>query len=230
MKQLFEENRNAFLLLLGLFFILLAAVYFLFYNPLAKELKQTESQENALQEDIQLLTSQVEALEVENQSSIEIENVKLEKKVPKLPELEEFLLTLNEIELLSNSSISEMAFGYQGELPERNQMEETIDEELTNENEEQANEETGETEESVESPLEFLEMPEGLQPVIVTLDVESPDYEHFQLLMREIEKQERLMIVTSVEFDKPAESELVLSEEPSEVITARLVISTFYFN
>lgn len=231
MKQLFQENRNAFLLLLALLFILLISLYFLFYRPLADELQQTKHQEETLQEELTLLEAQIHTGEERTE---EIENMQLERRVPRLPELEALLLTLNEIEVMSNSQISDMSFGYQGGLPERPIIEEEPEDEEESEISDAAASEIEiegieTTTETLDSPTAFTEMPAGLQPVIVTLEVESPDYEHFQSLLKEIEKQERMMIVTNVDFDQSGESAFISAEEPTEAITATLVVSTFYF-
>lgn len=223
MKQLFQENRNAFLLLLVLLFVLVITAYFLFYRPLAEDLKQAENQEVTLQSEIDTL--QVEANKIaasENNIENEIESIRLESKIPRTAELEEFLLIINEIEAISKSRIDEMYFGYQGALPEREVIQE--EEEIMDESENAEEEEAAE-----EKPvIEMAGIPEGLQPITVALEVTSPDYEYFQLFMKEIEKQERMMVVTNLEFNKPAEMELIL-EEGDETISATIDVTTFYF-
>lgn len=243
MRNLFQENRNAFLLLLVLLFLLSFTVYFFFFRPLAADLRKAEGQEQTLRTEINKMEVKEAKLKTEQtDGDKEIEELKQRQKIAETPELETFLRTLNEIELVSDSRIDKMSFGYDGEMPEYEAAEEQ-EEELTGEEIEDTGEaeKTGESEatgeademmedleEEQESAIEMAEMPEGLQPIIVTVEIRSPDYEHFQLFLQEIEKQERVMFVSNLEFEKPAERELII-EESSEAITAALDITTFYY-
>ncbi|MHA6251456.1 hypothetical protein [Oceanobacillus sp. CAU 1775] len=252
MNQLFQENRNAFLLLLALLFILLAAVYFFFYRPHADELAQKMRQEEALTEEIALLKTRIAGISEDDSADIgEVERMLLERNIPREAELDQFLLSLNEIELLSNSRIESMSFGYDGSLPNRfepvpdanqddvGQVQAHL--ETTEEREDrlaaieaekvaETERETGETQEvGGTTTFAMAELPEGLEPIVVSLDVLSPDYEHFQLFLQEIEKQERIMIVPSLSFDKPAENELIFAENPDETISVTVDVMTFYY-
>ena len=233
MKQLFQENRNTFLLLFVLLFILVLSVYFFLYRPLAAELQHEEKQEQVLKDEVAILDERLSTIpgNVE-ESTKDLEYLRLKDQLPTLPELDEFLLTLNEIELISNSRINEMTFGYQGELPERGSIgDEKGIEDVTDEFTEAVDESMeGEEFSEPELILEMEEMPIGLESIIVTIDVQSPDYEHFQLFLKEIENQERMMVVSSLEFDKPTESEIVFAENPDETILARIVVMTFYYD
>lgn len=224
--------------------MLVFTTYFFFFRPLAADLQTADSQETELQKEIVELQEREEQLEMESiEGNRDLEMLKQERIIPNTAELESFLLTLNEIELISNSRIDKMSFGYDGEMPER-EAEEEQEEEVTTEEEAEngeesreieASEETGEAaemlenvDEEQESVIEMTEMPEGLRSITVMLEIQSPDYEHFQLFLQEIEKQERAMVVTNLEFEKPAERELVI-EESSETITAAIDITTFYY-
>lgn len=231
MKQLFQENRNTFLLLLALLFILIFSVYFFLYRPLAADLQQVESQEKGLKDEVVVLEEEIDTIsESAEKSNKDLEQLRLMNELPASPELDEFLLTLNEIELISNSGIDEMFFEYQGDLPDRDSTGEEESEEATDIEMDSADE-SGEILEVEETELllELEEMPIGLEPIIVTMDIQSPDYEHFQLFLKEIENQERIIVVPSLEFDKPAESEIVFSKNPDETISARIVVMTFYY-
>ncbi|MFD1066569.1 hypothetical protein [Oceanobacillus locisalsi] len=244
MKQLFQENRNAFLLILILLFVLSFTTYFFFVRPLAADLQDAASQEASIQNEIAELEAREEQLEMDTaEENKEAEKLKQEQIIPDTAELESFLLTLNEIELLSNSRINEMSFGYDGEVPEREVSEEQEEEGATEEEaEDKQNTEESEASEAVEAAeeetknaneeqnqvIDMTETPAGLQPIIVTLQIQSPDYEQFQMFLQEIEKQERAMFVTNLEFEKPAERELVI-EESSETMTATVDITTFYY-
>ena len=262
MKNLFQENRNAFLLLLGLFSLLLLTVYFLFYRPLQDDLEQTQNEEISLQDEIAQLEEEKKSLEAQEETSVaDINRLRFDQIIPDSPDLETLILTLNEIELVTDSTIEYIGFGYDGNMPEMNGLEEEEGEDgpqVESDTEENEIEETEEIEqdienneseenESMEPVINLSEVPEGLQILNITLEISSPDYEHFQALLQEIEKQQRKMIVTNLQFDKPAENELIFGiadEEAEEVegeaeeadedmfdetITATMNITTFYF-
>ncbi|GGN48890.1 hypothetical protein GCM10007971_00980 [Oceanobacillus indicireducens] len=230
MKQLFQENRNTFLLLLALLFILIFSVYFFLYRPLAADLQQVESQEKGLKDEVVVLEEEIDTIsESAEKSNKDLEQLRLMNELPASPELDEFLLTLNEIELISNSGIDEMFFEYQGDLPDRDSTGEEESEEATDIEMDSADE-SGEILEVEETELllELEEMPIGLEPIIVTMDIQSPDYEHFQLFLKEIENQERIIVVPSLEFDKPAESEAVFNQSANQNRTSKAVIDATY--
>lgn len=263
MKNLFQENRNAFLLLLGLFFLLLLTVYFLFYRPLQDDLEQMQNQEDSLQDVIAQLEEEKKSLEAQEETSVEdINRLRFDQIIPDSPDLETLILTLNEIELVTDSKIEYIGFGYDGNMPELNGLEDEEGEDgaqvesdteeneiLETEEEVEQDEENNESEEneSIEPVINLSEVPEGLQILNITLEISSPDYEHFQALLQEIEKQQRKMIVTNLQFNKPAENELIfgiVDEEAEEVegeaeeadgetfdetITATMNITTFYY-
>lgn len=240
MNNIFQENKQAFLLLLGLLFILIGVFYFLFYQPLTKERDSAVEQEVTLQDEIESLNSEInqqDSIEIDNN---EFENMILAKKMPDNPELEEFLLTLNEIELVSDSRIENLAFSYDGSLPERlteEEDEETADtdenstvgnpgEELVSEEEELIEEAAVE----VNSIMEMEGKPENLRLITVRIEVFSPDYDQFQTFLTEIENQERIMMVNRLEFEKPAEQELVIENSEDETIRTVVDVTTFYYD
>lgn len=231
MKQLFQENRNALIILLGLLFILLFVVFLFFYRPLAGDLAEKEAEEESLMSDLAILEQRLITGEKEGTNDLdELDAIRLQGRLPSEEKLDELILILNEIELVSGSLVNSISFGYSGSLPDSviPQEEESNNEpvDLEKEIEERLNPETSEEEGSIQ----LTEKPAGLEPIQVTLNVESPDYQHFQLFLKEIEKQERMMIVSSLSFDKPAEEELIFSEEPDETISATVTIMTFYYD
>lgn len=227
MNNLFEENRQSFFLLVGLLFILLAVIYFLFFKPLVDERKLAETEVVELRNDIASLQKQVDQLdEGEQVIDIDLETKRLEKHMPSQPELKEFLLTLQEIELVSDGKIIDYTFSYDGSIPER----QSITEE--NEEDEEENntmiEEQNQDEETTETPsIHLPEMPENVRIVTVSMELFSPDYEHLQTFLKEIEKQERIMMISGLQFTQPGELELLETED--ETITASIDVTTFYY-
>ncbi|RDW21569.1 hypothetical protein [Oceanobacillus chungangensis] len=241
MNNLFQENKKSFLLLLGLLFILIIVAYFLFYQPMTKELQKQENQKTQLESDIATYHAQLNNADNVASLNKDIEIMKLAKFMPSTPELENFLMTIGEIELLSGSRIYDITFSYDGTLPERTVEEEgTADTESAETAEEDTSDEASAVADAepkadaveVETPpvIEMIEKPENLRLITASMNVASPDYEHYQQFIQEIEKQERIMMVNRIEFEKPAESELMLGEDVDESIVSTIDVTTFYYD
>lgn len=225
MNNIFQEKRNTFLLLIGLLFILLMVIYLAFLRPLSGELKMKESSLIDLQGNIASLEKEVSLL-AEDETEIEIEQISLQKRIPLTKELENLVLTLQEIELVSLSRIESIEFHYDSSLPTSDFLSES---ESDDEDEEIANEEaTGDTE--TIPAIDLSEKPESLQIITVRMDVLSPTYEDFLHFITEIEQQERIMSVSRLYFEKPTEEELIIAEEPDETMTYSVEIITFYYD
>lgn len=221
MNNLFKENARIFSLLLVLLFVLLIVVYFVFVSPLSKQLKAAKQNVSNLETEISVL----EASRNQSKDSLDSDTLLLEKKVPITPELEDLLLTFQEIELTSDSRIENIEFSYDGKLPENhsgsgesqeNQSNDTNDENVATENNEseQANTRNG-------------NKPEFLKVITAKMDVLSPDYDSFQVFLQELEKCERIMRVDKLTFEKPAEKEQL--EGSGETITFTIEATTFYY-
>jgi type IV pilus assembly protein PilO len=234
MNNIFQENKKSFFLLLGLLFLLLIVAYFFFYQPKSQEFKKKEGQVEILENDNQVLQIKISNAEHDSGSEVGIENYLLENKLPLKPEIEELILTLQEIELISDSRFDNISFSYGDTAPQREEEETDIDKEDDSQSEEdtdnetQTDTDTADSETFVENAINFEEIPENLQVITVSFSVTSPDYEHFQQFINLIENQERFMTVTSMDFQKPAEREIVLDED-AETITSDVNVTTFYF-
>jgi len=77
MNNLFQENKNSFLFLLGLFFILSIVLFFTFVRPLGKELKKQELAVSSLETEVSVL--EVKATKL---SEMTIDTSSLEKQLP----------------------------------------------------------------------------------------------------------------------------------------------------
>ncbi|MEN2467096.1 hypothetical protein [Ornithinibacillus sp. JPR2-1] len=223
MNSLFHENKQSFLLLLALLFILLTVVYFFFYLPMDQELKSKENNMELVEKEVSTLQSEVMKLEEGNQAGVE--PYMQAEKLPQDPELEKLILTLQEIEFISDSRIDNINFTYGGSEPLRTDVEDEVESESEPENQDEEQEGL----EQVESVMDFANKPDNVEVISVSMAVNSPDYEHFQLFLNQIEKQERFMTVSSLHFQKPAERELLLEGDSFQTITANVTITTFYY-
>lgn len=225
MNNLFKENARIFSLLLVLLFVLLIVVYFVFVNPQSKQLK-------AAKQNVSNLESEIAALEASrNQSkdSLDSDTLLLEKKVPITPELEDLLLTFQEIELVSGSRIENIEFSYDGELPENHSGSGESQENQSNDANENVNNANDATENNESEPINTSNgnKPEFLRVITAKMDVLSPDYDSFQEFLQELEKRERVMRVDKLTFEKPAEKEQL--EGSGETITFTIEATTFYY-
>ncbi|WP_339214324.1 hypothetical protein [Ornithinibacillus sp. FSL M8-0202] len=227
MNSLFHENKQSFLLLLTLLFILLTVVYFFFYLPMNQELKSKENNLELVEKEVSTLQSEVMKLEEGNQAGVE--PYMQAEKLPQDPELEKLILTLQEIEFISDSRIDNINFTYGGSETLRTDVEDEVEAESESEPEPEIQDEEQEEMEQVESVMDFANKPDNVEVISVSMAVNSPDYEHFQQFLNQIEKQERFMTVSSLHFQKPAERELLLEGDSFQTITANVTITTFYY-
>lgn len=220
MSNVLNENKRIFTFILVLLFILLVVVYFTLVRPLERQQESAENNVNTLNDEIAAYEARLE----NDSGGMDVETLLLEKKVPLTPELESFLLTLQEIELVSDSIIDNVRFRYDGELPESLIAE---DEEIEGETPVESGGESLEEDDATVTVAEDENKPENLRVITAEIDVRTSNYETFQNFLTEIEKRERITRVDRLEFEKPAE--LALIENPSEEIVVTIEVSTFYY-
>src|SRR5690625_2603884 len=107
MNNLFQENKNSFLFLLGLFFILSIVLFFTFVRPLGKELKKQELAVSSLETEVSVL--EVKATKL---SEMTIDTSSLEKQLPLNRDLKKLLLSLKDVEKASESHIDSIRLNY----------------------------------------------------------------------------------------------------------------------
>lgn len=239
MNSQFQEKKGTFLLLLGLLFLLLVVFYFMFFQPLMKESKATENELRQAESDLAIMKAEAEkSRDNVVEEEMDIETMKLAQRLPKEAAIDELILALEEIETISGSRFEGISFAYDGSVPERSAEEEEEDdasqessEDETNKTleEKQAEEQEETQDEALESAINLSEKPESLHVITVSMNVTSPDYDHFQIFLQEIEKQHRMMFVNGMDFVLPGEEELLLAENPNELVSANVNITTFYY-
>lgn len=223
MNNIFEENRNAFLMLSGLLFVLLIVLYFAFISPLLSDLKDERANHIDLQNEIAVLEKQIQQID-EIQEELTQEQLELQKKVPLTRKLEEIVLILQDIELQSSSLIELIDFYYGSSLPTPDFSHEFDADEVI----EGANDAEGEENSDKESQtIELKEKPESLQVITISMEITSPSYDDFLQLIKEIEQQERIMSVSKLQFEKT--SDFTVNDEQHELITHKVELMTFYY-
>lgn len=114
MNNLLEDKKN--LVLLGIIlFLLLALLYFYWVKPVKDEVAASKQEVERLEQTIDQLTAEITA--EEKKTEVDGDSYQLIKKLPLSRQVDEFLLSLLEIEIVSQSQIESIAFNnYEGEL------------------------------------------------------------------------------------------------------------------
>ncbi|MEN0649976.1 hypothetical protein NSQ82_13240 [Caldifermentibacillus hisashii] len=264
MSDFFQEKRKIILFIGIILFLLLGLLYFYLLMPLKDDA-------NAAEQNVKQLETEVEALKNrlnQNESDQPENTAKLEKKMPLSRQLDELILSLQEIEMVSGSQIASINFNnYDGGLTEadgtnennestegtdeataddtnnNDELTDSKDDPGTNETDEnQSDEQVTEDKNSEDNGLDtndeneqatnetVTNLPTNVKLITINLSVASPDFEHFQLFLQELEKLERITRVDTLTFTKPAERELLYEKDGSQAVTADVQITTFYYN
>ncbi|WLV24114.1 hypothetical protein QR721_10760 [Aciduricibacillus chroicocephali] len=246
MNEQFQERRNLYLALAGLILILLIVLFFAVLKPMTDEKSANEAEALNLQKQVDNL--QTEKKRAQNSpDSGQDESTLYKAKMPLNPSLDELMRSLEEIEAISMSRIDKIEFAYDGDLPLPDKEEDTTnpddavpdanagtnDDTATSTDEEDTSGAVdSEARTSADNKVAQLELqaPENLHTIAMRMEVASPDYEHFDMLMKEVEKLDRVTLVNTLEFKKPAEAELVLDQNPDETVTCTVELITFYYD
>lgn len=139
MNNLLEDKKN--LVLLGIIlFLLLALLYFYWVKPVKDEVAASKQEVERLEQTIDQLTAEITA--EEKKTEVDGDSYQLIKKLPLSRQVDEFLLSLLEIEIVSQSQIESIAFNnYEGELSDSDRIDGGESESEVAEQEETADEE-----------------------------------------------------------------------------------------
>lgn len=241
MNEQFQERRNIYLALAGLILILLIVLFFAVLKPMLDEKSTNEAEALTLQKQVDDL--EIQKKRAKNSADFgQDESTLYKAKMPLNPSLDELMRSLEEIGAVSMSRIDKVEFAYDGDIPLGDKEEESsdpdnavadsnagTDDEATANTDQNENSGTTTTTDNKVAQLE-LQAPENLHTIAMRMEVASPDYEHFDQMMKEIEKLDRVTLVNTLEFKKPAEAELVLDQNPDETVTCTVELITFYYD
>lgn len=229
MSNLFQENKNAFLLLLGLFFVLLIVLYIALFRPLASELEDQEGAVSSLHTDVSILKVKAEKLK-----ETPLDTSHLEMKIPLRRELKKILHSLQDVEELSNSEIHSISFNYTNQLPSvdfEEESDEDLDENIDEEDDDQHDQDEViddvDADESARKVIPMDEKPENLEMISIHMSVLSPDFDHFEKFIKEIEQLDRITIISSLDFNRP--DQWIEMDEQSEMMEFSIELLTFYY-
>lgn len=244
MNEYYEANKRSLILLTVMLFLLAVVLYFMLLRPLLIDYKNEQKNITELNQEIELLQAQINQLK-ESSDDVSLEQLILENKVPSERELDEYILALQQLELHTESRIESIEFAYDSSLQmdESEQSEDTSSTETeevaaeveaeADDSDAEATEEasTNEEESNVSAPDPELmnEKPAELQVMTIRISAISPNFEEIIELLKIIESNERISVVTSLEFTKPTETDIYFSENPSDIIPFEAELTTFYY-
>lgn len=237
MNELVSNKRNAYLIIGALVFLLLFAIYYFIISPLKEEKYSKEISVEVLQGEVASLKEQYNSFQA---SDVKVDNLfALESKVPYERELDELLLSLEQVELISDSKIENIEFNNYDGLLDQMQLdlyqEESMEEEIAGSEEgidaEGESDSEDVTEDSVEeppsSPVADAPLPVNLKLITFNVSVQTKSYEHLVLLIEEIESLERVVRVDQITMNAPGEQEM-LNEETHTATSAIIQLTTFF--
>lgn len=259
MNDYFEENKRSLILLASMLLVLAIVLYFILIRPLVDDYKREVQRIDDVNAEITLLETELKAMQESTlPEEIDVQQLIFQNKIPTERELDEYILTLQQLEFHTESKIDSITFAYDSSI-ETDQLEEdeedesritdlddeiedrmdsTSDEvtevdatpEVTEEDEEAESAEDEDEKTPTIDPAILSEKPENLHVMTVNLNVTSPNFEEFIELLKLIESNERISIVTSLQFTKPTEEEIYFADIPLEEIPFTAQIATFYYS
>lgn len=239
MNEYFQENKRSIFLLITALLLLAIVLYMLLLRPLQSDLSSKEKDIIRVKEEIELLQAHLDSDEPDR-SALDIEQIMLEKKIPEERNLDEYILSLQQLEFKTNSSIDHIQFVYDSNL-EIKEDEDNEEQEKTTNTDEQSEtnapetEDANKTEPEVDQKLPTIdpellkEIPENLHIITVRVVATSPTYSDFIELLEVIEDTERISIVTGLTFTQPTENDEYFVEDYDWGISFIAELTTFYY-
>ncbi|MFC0270165.1 hypothetical protein ACFFIX_01655 [Metabacillus herbersteinensis] len=214
--QLHKKHLLLLITAIVLIGLLYAAVYFIYLEPQKRGNEQLQTSINLAHQQLEL-SSQKEEKVIEPT----INSVELQRKLPVSTLVEQFVLDLEQAEVVSNSVIQSVTFSEEGEtIP----LVETPSEDEKEENTVETSD-ASTTEVETKDPLPLAL--EGLKLLEVSLTVTSSNYYDLEAFIKQLENQTRITKVDELTFSGPPEI-IELSQE-IESLTYDLKLSAFYF-
>ena len=238
--QLSSGKNSGPLLVTALVLALLFAVYYYVVLPKQDEAETKQSAVSSLNSEISTIKEQIALVEAENSSTVGNEFA-IRKKLPESREIDRLLLSLEEIEYVSNSRIVGVSFNNYDDLVSAsglgdpnaeldNEMDDTTTEAPAGETTDAPDAESADQQQETVpvSTVSAEALPANLKLITFQIDIESPDDEHLQQFIKEMEGLERIMHIDTIEYSLPGEED-AFTEDASTIVSASIQVTTFYF-
>ncbi|MDS9471332.1 hypothetical protein [Sporosarcina pasteurii] len=217
----FKENRTLLILLLVLAFVIVGAIYFYTLYPKMEEKKRVLQSIDTIEIEIEQLNQKL--LSTSDVKAATEHEFELRKKLPEKREISSLLMSLQEIELVSEAKINEIIFHDYDALVSQSGLVEDVDSEEENEKD-KMDDEKGEI---PVTNIDIAALPKQLKLLTLQMDVDVKDKAHLLHFIQEIEALERVIRVDDIRFTLDGEADLAV-KEPDETINIMLQITTFY--
>ena len=224
---------------------LLFAVYYYFVKPVQDEEQSIHSEISSLKTEISALEETI-ATHQTQLSQTSTNEFELRKKVPASRELDALILSIEETEYLTGSRVQSIEFNNYDALVSSSGLQDPMASSQTEEGQptldgsEQVEPTEPETTESAEaestevskalpvSTIAVETLPPSLKLVTFNINVAAPNDVNLLQFIEEIEKKERVMRIDIIDFALPGEEDK-FTEEASEIVTADIQVTTFYY-
>lgn len=228
MNDFFQENKRILFILIGFLALFALVLTFFILRPQINDLKKEEQKVAQAREQEKILQNQLDGLD-DDPTNIDVEQLLLEKQVPTERNIDEYILSLQKLEQYANSHIEQVRFTYDSSIDVLDEDEDETDEATIQEAEEELTDEFGEDFFNEEQPPTFLkEIPEGLEVITVNVVAIVPSYEELVNLVRAIEDQDRISIVSRMRAAFQTDEEELFDDE-EELIGLEFDVTTFYY-
>lgn len=227
MNDLFSNKQTGYLVVSALIAVLLGAIYYFLVYPMSEEKNSKEVTISTVRSEIALLDSQLSAPVEEGEDK---NSFQLKKKVPLTRELDMLIKSIEEVDLVSEAKIESIEFNNYDEIVADSTLVPS-DEEASPETDDATTEEI-EGEQPAETPVSPVAnstLPPQLKLITFNINILTKDYDHLNTFIKELESIERIKRIDQIELLIPGEESL-LEVEFKEAISARIQVTTFYYD
>lgn len=209
-------NKELFTLVASFLFMILVSggIYFALYYPKVSEAKIVEQQV----ENEQKLISALESTSSAQTATVQDGSTALQREIPVKPLTEQIVLQLERAEIVSGVVMKNISFADEAYTPVLTGTETTTEEDIENLS-------GGNGEESTQEESAIV-LPPSLKRITTTLEIESPSYYELERFIKEIEKLERIHVVTSLTF--AGQEEIQSMDQSTSPLSVSVVVSAFY--
>lgn len=234
MNSISSSKNGTLLIVIALAMALLFALYYYVVKPKQDEEQMIRSEINSLHTEIAAI-EEVIATNQSQQSQTNVNEFALRKKVPDNREIDELILSIEEMQYVTDSRIQSIDFNNYDALVSSSGLQDPLSAPETEEGAATESTESADQTEDTEAPEELPvstiaveTLPPSLKLVTFNINVAAPNDVNLLQFIEEIEKKERVMRIDIIDFALPGEEDQ-FTEEASEIVTANIQVTTFYY-
>lgn len=234
MNSISSSKNGTLLIVIALAMALLFAMYYYVVKPKQDEEQMIRSEINSLHTEITAIEETI-ATNESQQSQTNVNEYALRKKVPDNREIDELILSIEEMQYVTDSRIQSIDFNNYDALVSSSGLQDPLstpetEEGVATESTESTNqaEDTEASEQLPVSTIAVETLPPSLKLVTFNINVAAQNDVNLLQFIEEIEKKERVMRIDIIDFALPGEEDK-FTEEASEIVTADIQVTTFYY-